>query len=66
MFDRKNLSWLSLVAVLVATTPLGSTGAPESILDHGMQLGLRPMNAPVGGTVTDLHLIAFSRDIGAH
>lgn len=66
MLDRKNLSWLALVTVMVAATPLGSTGAPENVLDHSLQFGPRPMNAPVGGTVTDMHLIAFSRNMGAH
>ena len=65
MFQRKKISQLAIVALVVMATPLGSTGAPESVLDQATQLGTHPMHTAPGGTVTDLHLIAFSRDMTA-
>lgn len=61
-----NKIWLSIAALFVVVLPLGSTGAPGLDGVEALHAGALDGGARLGGTVTDLHLIAFSRDIINH
>lgn len=58
--------WLGLAAFLVMIVPVGSTSAPGTNTAQAIHAGLLADGKELRGTVTDLHLIAFSRDIINH